>query len=52
MLLEVFTDSTDESDALRIMQTLETDAVGAAKEAVRNVFGDKGVSAIKKILKR
>ena len=52
MLLEVFTDSTDESDALRIMQTLETDTVGAAKEAVRNVLGDKGVNAIKKILKR
>lgn len=52
MLLEVFTDSTDESDALRTIQTLETDAVGAAKEAVRNVLGDKGVNAIKKILKR
>lgn len=52
MLLEVFTDSTDESDALRIMQTLETDAVGVAKEAVRSVLGDKGVNAIKKILKR
>lgn len=52
MLLEVFTDSTDESDALRIMQTLETDVVGVAKDAVRNVLGDKGVNAIKKILKR
>lgn len=52
MLLEVFTDSADESDALRTMQTLETDAVGATKEAVRNVLGDKGVNAIKKILKR
>ena len=52
MLLEVFTDSANESEALHIMRTLETDAVGAAKEAVRNVLGDKGVNAIKKILKR
>lgn len=50
MLFEVFTDSQDESDALRIMQTLNTDAKGAAKEMVREMLGDKGVKAIKKVL--
>lgn len=52
VLFEVFTDSQDESDALRIMSTLETNATGAAKEAVRNLLGDKGVNTIKKMLGR
>ena len=52
MLLEVFTDSVDESDALRIMQTLELDTKHAAKQAVKTMLGDKGVDTIKKILKR
>lgn len=52
VLFEVFTDSQDESDALRIMSTLETNATGAAKEVVRNLLGDKGVNTIKKILGR
>lgn len=51
MLLEVFTDSADESDALQIIQTLHTDTKNAAKQAVKNVLGDKGVNAIKKILR-
>ena len=52
VLFEVFTDSQDESDALRIMSTLETNATGAAKEVVRNLLGDKGVNTIKKMLGR
>ena len=52
ILFEVFTDSVDESDALRMMYTLETNAAGMAKDAVRNLLGDKGVSAVKKILGR
>lgn len=51
MLLEVFTDSANESDALHIMQTLQTDSKHAAKQAVKNMLGDKGVSTLKKILK-
>lgn len=51
MLLEVFTNSTDESDALHIVQTLQTDSRHAAKQVVKNVLGDKGVTALKKILK-
>lgn len=35
-----------------MISTLETNATGAAKEAVRNLLGDKGVNTIKKILGR
>lgn len=52
MLFEVFTDSRDESDALETLYNLEVDAKGAAKQAVKNLLGDKGVSAVKKMLGR
>lgn len=52
MLLEVFTDSADESDALRILYELEVDARGAAKQAVKSIFGDRGVSVAKRVLGR
>lgn len=52
MLFEVFTDSRDESDALDAMYSLETNAAGMAKDAVKGIFGDKGVAAVKKILRK
>lgn len=52
MLLEVFTDSQDESDAIHAIRSIEIDAKGAAKSAVRHVFGDRGIKAAKKILGR
>lgn len=52
MLLEVFTDSRDESDAIRMLRSIETDVRGAAKNAVRSILGDKGIKAAKKILGR
>lgn len=52
MLLEVFTDSVEESDALKAIYTLETDTAGAAKGAVKSLLGDKGVAAVKKMLGR
>lgn len=52
MLLEVFTDSADESEALRLIRSIETDARGAAKNAVKSILGDKGIRAAKKILGR
>lgn len=52
MLFEVFTDSRDESDALQTLYELEVDAKGTAKQAVRSIFGDKGVAAAKRILGR
>ena len=52
MLLEVFTDSVDESDAIKALHSIETDAKGAAKSAVKLVLGDRGIKAAKKILGR
>lgn len=52
MLFEVFTDSKNESDALKIIHELEISTVGAAKNTVKNILGEKGVSAIKKILNK
>ena len=56
MILEVFTDSKDESEALYLMSHIQSDAKGMVrsklKDAVRNVAGEKGINAIKKILKK
>lgn len=52
MLMEVFTDSADESDALKLISTTETTAAYAAKDAVKGILGDKGVAAVKKFLGR
>lgn len=52
LMFEVFTDSGDESDALKAMLSLETNATGIAKDAIRSALGDKGVAAVKKILGR
>lgn len=52
MLLEVFTDSRDESDALQTLYELEVDAKGTAKQAVKSILGDRGVAAAKRILGR
>ena len=52
MLLEVFTDSKDESDALEALYSLEVDARGAARQVVKGVLGDRGVAAVKRILGR
>ena len=52
MLLEVFTDSRDESAALKAMRSLEVNVKGAAKQAVKSIFGNKGVAAAKRILGR
>lgn len=50
MLFEVFTDSKDESDAIRVMNNLNVSAKGVLKEAVKSVVGEKGKEVIKKIL--
>lgn len=50
MLFEVFTDSKDESDAIRVMNNLNVSAKGVLKEAVKSVVGEKGKEVIKKML--
>lgn len=52
MLLEVFTNDVDESDALRTMRGIGHDAAGSAKQAIKGVLGDKGIAAVKRMLGR
>lgn len=52
LLLEVFTDSKDESDALQAVSQLNMDSRHAAKAAIRGVLGERGVAAVKKVLGR
>lgn len=52
MLFEVFTNSEDESNAIRIMNNLNVSATGVLKNAVKSVVGEKGKEAIKKMLGR
>lgn len=56
MVFEVFTDSQDESEALRIMHTLLVDKEVVVKQKTKKVLarviGEKGVDNIRKILKK
>ena len=52
MLFEIFTDSQDESDALKIMQHLETSPAGTAKAIAKGILGEKGVATVKKLLSK
>ena len=52
MVLEVFTDSKDESDALKIMHNIEVSSIGTAKKIAKDVLGEKGVEVVKKFLNR
>ena len=52
MIFEVFTNPSEESEALHIIRNLEMDATGKAKKLVKDVIGDKGVQTIKKILNK
>jgi 2-succinyl-5-enolpyruvyl-6-hydroxy-3-cyclohexene-1-carboxylate synthase len=50
MLLEVFTDSQDESDALKILKNLEISTEAQAKQIAKSMLGDSGVKFAKKLL--
>lgn len=52
MLFEVFTDSDDESEALKIMHRLEISAEGRAKQTLKKMLGNKGIDVVKKMVKR
>lgn len=52
IVFEVFTDTEDETEALRLMQSLITDVSSAAKGAIKKVLGDKGVKIVKGLLKK
>lgn len=52
MLFEVFTDSKDESDVLKILYNIETSTRGTAKKVVKDVLGEKGTAVLKGLLKK
>lgn len=52
MLFEVFTDSKDESEALKILYNIETSTKGTAKKLVKDMLGEKGTAALKGLLKK
>ena len=55
LLLEVFTDSKAESDALKIMRALEgskkAEAFQAAKSVVKSVVGERGAATLRKMIR-
>lgn len=52
MLFEVFTDSGDESDALRAIRSVEQNTTGKLVDFARSVMSEKQKSFIKKTLGR
>lgn len=52
ILFEVFTDSKNESEAIRIMKNIEISAEGRVKKLIKSTMGDQGINIIKKIIKR
>lgn len=52
VVFEVFTDSDDESDAIRLLRTALADGTGSLKQLARNILGDKLTSKIGKIIRK
>ena len=52
VVFEVFTDSDDESDAIRLLRTALADGTGSLKQLARNILGDKLTSQIGKIIRK
>lgn len=52
LLLEVFTDSEEESDALQLMQTIYRDKKGILKDTTKKLIGKKGINLIKKTINK
>ncbi len=50
ILLEAFTNYDDESQALKMMNSLDVSATGLAKQIVKSIAGEKAVQKIKKVL--
>ena len=51
MIFEVFTDTKDENEALKIVRTLRVDKTSVMKQKIAGILGESGVSAIKRIIK-
>lgn len=50
MIFEVFTSSNDESNALKLIATIEGSDSGGAKQLLKNVIGRKGIDLMKKTI--
>ncbi|MBP9037637.1 MAG: 2-succinyl-5-enolpyruvyl-6-hydroxy-3-cyclohexene-1-carboxylate synthase [Candidatus Cloacimonas sp.] len=51
ILLEVFTNSEDESKALEIITSIDVSTKGKAKDTIKNIIGEKNIRNIKKIIR-
>lgn len=51
MIVEAFTESTDETEAHKLLSTLVTSTKSGAKKIVKNILGEKGVNKVKNILR-
>lgn len=51
MIMEVFTTDENESAALRAISSVEVSLKGAVKSSVKNMLGEKGKHAVKKLLR-
>lgn len=51
MLFEIFTNSSDESDALESIRGIEENITSKTKQAAKDFLGKKGVDIIKKVIK-
>ena len=52
LFLEIFTDSREESEAIRILQHLEVSASGMMKNTVKQVLGENGTNKLRALLKK
>ena len=50
VLLEVFTNSSDESKALEIITSIITTVKGKTKETIKNIVGENNIRNIKKFI--
>ena len=51
VLFEVFTYSQDETEALELLQTLDTSPIGVARSMAKNILGEEGIHKIKKYIR-
>lgn len=51
MVLEIFTEATEDSRAFRMMQTIDMNTSNQAKSFAKKVLGEKGVQLAKKLIK-
>lgn len=51
IIFEVFIESKDETDALKILMSIEKNAIFSIKKGIKNVIGEKGTNIIKNFMR-